>query len=86
MSGEGRSALFIRESSIEEDLPSSRTMSRTSSLRSVREEASVNDDTSYSSLSVPSKSNKKTGKWKLSSLITFTMGSRLQLHQAPQVR
>lgn len=70
MSGEGRSNLFVRTQSEEEG----GRISRTISLTSVQEETLLNnessdnngasvDDTSYSSLSVPSKSkSKKKGK------------------------
>lgn len=70
---EGSSNLFIRSASEEYGFFS--RLSRTPSLNSVREEAAVVDvnsanfvdENSYSSLSVPSTSKKKTGKWTLAS-------------------
>lgn len=68
MSGEGRSNLFVRSSSEEEG----GRISRTISLSSVKEEdlatgSSPNEtddafENSYSSLSIPSKSKRKSGK------------------------
>lgn len=69
MSGEGRSNLFVRSSSEEENGKLSRTISLSSvqeipALEIVSENNGASfDDSSYSSLSVPSKSkSKKKGK------------------------